>query len=171
MSTTTAQPPAADGSQSIGATFVIPFMNSVRQVLGTMARIEAKVGKPYLKTDPHPSHDVSGIIGFSGGLTGSVVISFPRQTAVRIVEAFAGAAMEPGSAEFADAIGELANMIAGSAKKDLNSVASISVPSVIVGSGHTVSGLSNVPTIVLPCSTPVGDLTVEVSIKRQPKVG
>jgi hypothetical protein len=101
-----------------------------------------------------------------GEVTGAVVVSFQREAAVRIVSAFAGIEISADSPDFADAVGELANMIAGSAKKDLDSVASITVPSVIIGHGHTIAGLSDVPTVVIPCTTPVGSLAVEVSIKQ-----
>jgi chemotaxis protein CheX len=62
-------------------------------------------------------------------------------------------------------VGELANMIAGGAKKDLGCVASISCPSVVIGPGHTIARLSDVPCIVIPCKTPVGDFAVEINIK------
>jgi len=67
--------------------------------------------------------------------------------------------------DFADAIGELANMIAGSAKKDLGHTASISVPNVVIGGGHIIARLSEVPCLVIPCRTPVGNFAVEVNIK------
>jgi CheY-specific phosphatase CheX len=57
-------------------------------------------------------------------------------------------------------------MIAGSAKKDLGAVASITVPSVIIGAGHVIARLSDVPCIVIPCGTPVGEFAVEVNISR-----
>jgi chemotaxis protein CheX len=171
----TEQPPAqpanataagAAARPSVGSTLVVPFINSVRQVLSTMAGVQATIGRPHLKGSPAPTYDVSSIIGFSGEVTGAVVVSFQREAAVRIVSAFAGTEISADSPDFADAVGELANMIAGSAKKDLDSVASITVPSVIIGHGHTIAGLSDVPTVVSPCTTPVGSLAVEVSIKQ-----
>jgi chemotaxis protein CheX len=73
--------------------------------------------------------------------------------------------IDPGTADFADAIGELANMVAGSAKSDLGVIANISLPSVIIGHGHTIARLSGVPCVVIPCRTAVGEFAVEVNIK------
>jgi hypothetical protein len=40
------------------------------------------------------------------------------------------------------------------------------VPSVIIGSGHQIARLSDVPCVVIPCTSPVGDFAVEVNIKQ-----
>ncbi len=142
-----------------------PFIKSVNLVFATMVGLQITVGAPKQKANPAPSYDVSGIIGFSGEVVGSVVLSFPTETAARIVEAFAGSVMDPDSPGFADAVGELANMVAGAAKKDLGVTANISVPTVVRGAGHTLARLSDVPCVVLPCKTPVGDFAVEINIR------
>ena len=95
-----------------------------------------------------------------------MVVSFQRDAAIRLVEAFSGAKLEPESNDFADAVGELANMIAGAAKKDLGSGANITTPSVIIGPGHHVARLRDVPCLVIPVKTAVGDFAVEVCIKQ-----
>ena len=120
---------------------------------------------PQLESQPEPAYDVSGIIGFSGAVVGSVVVSFQQACALKLVQSFAGAEMPINSPDFCDAIGELANMIAGAAKKDLGLEASITCPSVIIGAGHVVKRLSDVPCVVIPVKTPVGDFAVEVNIK------
>lgn len=144
---------------------IIPFINSVRQVFQTMVKVEATIGRPQLKTDSVAVYDVSSIIGFSGDVIGNVTISFQLRAAQKLVTAFAGMNIDPSSSDFIDAVGELANMIAGAAKKDLGTAASITVPSVVIGKDHKIARLSEVPCIVIPCNTPVGDFAVEVNIK------
>lgn len=163
---TTQAPPAKDAGLSLNPKLIVPFVNSVRQVFSTMVGVQTTVARPQLKSDGSASYDVSSIIGFSGEVVGSVVVSFQKNAAVKLASAFAGMDIDPNTPDFADAVGELANMIAGNAKKDLGSVASISVPSVIIGAGHVVARLSDVPCVVIPCSTPVGDFAVEVNIKQ-----
>jgi chemotaxis protein CheX len=157
----TQTPPAA-----INPKLIAPFVNSVRQVFLKMAGVETTVQKPHLKTHTSATYNVCGIIGFSGQISGSVVISFSDAAADKLVEAFAGSKIERTSPDFADAVGELANMIAGSAKQHLGAVASISVPSVVIG--YTVANMSNTPCIVIPCGSPFGDFAVEVAIKQSP---
>ena len=169
---TTTPPPAATAAAAAAAApkinpkLIVPFVNSVREVFSTMVGVQTTVERPHVKAQAAPSYDVSSIIGFSGDVIGSVTVSFQAQAAERLVEAFAGQRHALGTPDFADAVGELANMIAGSAKKDLGTRASITVPSVIIGPNHMVARLSDVPCLVIPCKTPVGDFCVEVSIKQ-----
>jgi chemotaxis protein CheX len=162
MSTVVSPPP---GVPSATAQLVVHFMKSIREVLRTMAHVEVAMGTPKLKKSPATTYDVSGIIGFSGEFVGSMVLSFQQSTAVAIVSSFAGVPVTPDSPDFADAVGELANMIAGSAKTSFGGGTSISVPSIIMGTGHTIARLHDVPCLIIPCHTDAGDFAVEVNIK------
>jgi chemotaxis protein CheX len=152
--------------QQMNPKLIAAFVNSTQNVLKTMVQVDSKIGKPSQKFDPQPSYDVSGIVGFSGEVVGSVVISFREQSALDIVEAFCGEKLDLRSEDFADAVGELSNMIAGNAKKDFGLKAYIGIPSVIIGSGHSVARLRDVPCVVIPCTSKVGDFAVEVNIKQ-----
>ncbi len=145
---------------------ITPFMQSVQNVFSTMLQLPVTIGEPTIKADPSPSYDVSGIIGMSGDVVGSVVLSFPRETAERVVALFAGHSAGVADEDFADAIGELVNMVAGGAKGMFQKrQASISCPSVIVGKNHTVSRPKDVPCISIPCETDCGAMSIEVSVK------
>jgi chemotaxis protein CheX len=95
-----------------------------------------------------------------------VVVSFQMQCITKLASTFAGTELAPGTPEFSDAVGELANMIAGHAKSSLGMSASITVPTVVIGKGHYLARLSGVPCCVIPCTTPVGDFAIEVNIKQ-----
>jgi chemotaxis protein CheX len=144
---------------------IVPFMNAVREVFQKMARVAVTVSPPHFKSQPESTYGVCGIIGFSGEVSGSVVLSFSDSAAEKLVESFAGFVIKKDSPDFADAVGELANMVAGAAKPHLGGMASISTPSVIIGKGYTVTSTSGTPCVVIPCSCPFGDFCVEVSIK------
>ena len=81
---------------------IAAFVNSTQNVLKTMVQVDSKIGKPSQKFDPQPSYDVSGIVGFSGEVVGSVVISFREQSALNIVEAFCGEKLDLHNEDFAD---------------------------------------------------------------------
>ena len=153
-------PPPRSTSELIAS-----FVRSTADVLATMANIRVTIGKPTLKSGPVVPHEISGIIGFSGNFKGSMVLSFPKHTAEIVVAAFAGMPLKEGSPDFADAIGELANMVAGAAKSAFGPGTTISVPSVVMGAGHVVAPLHGVPCVIIPCHTPSGDFAVEVNIK------
>ena len=145
--------------------FINPFVIAIQRVFETMVHTKATIGKPTLRTDPSPIHDVSGVIGFSGDAAGCVVLSFPMDVACRVATAFAGAEIDQNHPDFTDAIGELANMVAGNAKKEFSGMnISISLPSVIIGKGHTVAHAKQAPRIVIPCETDLGPVFIEVGM-------
>jgi chemotaxis protein CheX len=157
---------AATESPMSHSKMMVPFVLSVRNVLSTMMHVSMTIGPITLKQAAQRGYDVSGIIGFSGGVTGSVVIGMSTPVAVKLVNAFAGSPFPPGTADFTDAIGELANMIAGSAKQNMGVLASITVPTVIFGSNHQTATVSGAPCIIIPCLTDLGNFEVEVNIKQ-----
>lgn len=150
--------------------FITPFISSIQNVFSTMMQLPVTIGDPGIKGDPSTTYDVSGIIGMSGDVTGSVVLSFPRQTAVRLVALLAGAEMAPDHPDFPDAVGELTNMVSGNAKGMFTGrkKVTISCPSVVIGPGHIVARPKDVPCIVIPCSTDCGEFVVEICIQERP---
>ena len=148
--------------------YINPFIKSIQNVFKTMLSAEVEFGKPHVMADDEPRPDVSGIIGFSGDATGSVVLSFTQDVAVKVASTFAGAVVEMHSEDFADAIGELANMVAGGAKSEFQGLnINISLPSVIIGEGHEVSRSGVYPRLVIPCTSTLGTCVVGVSMKVQ----
>ncbi len=84
-----------------------------------------------------------------------------------MVTKFTGMELDPEHEDFADAIGELVNMISGGAKAQLEGKeVNISCPSVVIGSSHKVVNPLDVICILLPCKTQVGDFEVEVALKK-----
>jgi chemotaxis protein CheX len=151
----------------VDSNYITPFIKSVQNVFETMLQLPVRIGEPSLKRSGAPSYDVSGIIGMSGDVEGSIVLSFPTATAERVVSLFVGDDMEHAHADFPDAVGELVNMISGGAKAQFSGKSvSISCPSVVVGKAHAVHGAKDVVCIHLPCQTDCGDFAVEVSIKQ-----
>jgi len=67
------------------ALWINTFCNTTIEVFRTMFSIEAKPGTPRLKGTPYPTADITGIIGFSGEAQGSISLSFPESTALKLV--------------------------------------------------------------------------------------
>jgi chemotaxis protein CheX len=150
------------------AAYIKPFIASIQNVFSTMLQLQVTVQAPYLKAADSPTQDISGIIGMSGDVVGSVVLSFPTSAAENVVALFCGQRLTAGTPDFADAIGELVNMVCGGAKALFrDKKVSISCPSVVIGAGHTVARQSDVPCVVIPCATDCGTLNIEVSIKER----
>lgn len=147
--------------------YIIPFIKSVQNVFETMLQLPVQMGQPELKQGGDSGHDVSAIIGMSGDVEGSVVLSFPTETAERVVALFTGTELDAGHEDFADAVGELVNMVSGGAKAQFGGKeVSISCPSVVVGQSHQVYGRKDVVAISIPCDCDCGLFNVEVSIRQ-----
>lgn len=146
--------------------FIIPFVQAVKNVLGTMLKTSVSFGKPRLKDNGHQTHAVSAIISYTGSVTGSVVLSVPEATAVALVKRFTGMEMAPDNPDFADAVGELTNMIAGGAKAAFNrDDVAIGCPSVVIGRDHQIYQRKDQPIIVIPCQCDAGAFDTEVALK------
>jgi|WetSurMetagenome_2_1015567.scaffolds.fasta_scaffold14983_6 chemotaxis protein CheX len=147
------------------------FIAATARLFSTMLSIEATAGTPRIKIEPFPTFDVSGLIGFSGLAQGSVAISFPRETALKVVSAMVGVTYADVDRDVCDAVGEIANIIAGGAKKDLAELKlSISLPQVVVGKGHILSSISTIPVTVVPFSTSIGDFVLELCLRKNREV-
>jgi len=149
------------------ATYITPLIESVKNVFSTMLQWEVEFQTPSLKAVDSATHDVSGIIGLSGDVTGAVVLAFPLATAKSAVSTFVGMEMDEKHEDFADAIGELVNMVTGNAKAKFQSKqVSISCPSVVIGAGHQVFQQKDAAIIEIPCDCACGSFSVNISIKE-----
>jgi chemotaxis protein CheX len=152
--------------------YINPFVKSICNTFETMCSTKVDVGKPTLKSDGDPRTDVSGVIGFSGDAAGCVVLHFDFDVASKVASAFAQIEITPDHPDFADAIGELANMVAGGAKAKFEGLSiNISLPNVIVGKNHSVSPSKTSPRLVIPCSTEMGTFQVEIGMEIQKGAG
>ncbi len=145
--------------------YINPFLTAVKDVFETMIDVSFSVGKPCLKKDGIPSHEVSSIIGISGEVTGSVVINLSEKTALQLASVLLGEQLSELDEDCVDAIGEIANMVAGSAKNGFPVVnTSLSVPTVVIGK-HKVNYPSSIPIISIPCETSEGKFGVDIALK------
>ena len=149
------------------SSYITPFVTVSQNVFQMMLQLSVEVDAPGPKQPGAPSYDVSAIIGMSGDVEGAVVLSFPTPTAERVASLLTGMELDHTHEDFADAIGELVNMISGGAKAQFDGKnVSISCPSVVIGADHTVVGRKDVTCIVIPCRCDCGEFAVEVSIRQ-----
>lgn len=148
--------------------FINPFLASIKNVFKTMVEAEVRIGTPCTPNGALQNLDVSSIVGFSGDVVGSVALCFPLSTAVAVASKFARCEMTEEHPDFADAIGELSNMIAGNAKSRFENVTvSISLPRVVIGKGLRLLGSKCSPALLLPCESELGSFSVELMVDAE----
>lgn len=148
-----------------------PFLKAVTNTFATMLSADAKRGELSLGDPKRRTYPISGLIGLSGKASGMVVINLSTEVALRAASALLMEEMTDVNDDVLDAVGELANVIAGQAKTDLEQYElSVGLPNVVTGEGHEVRFPSATPPLAVPFKTDFGPLRLEVGFEpsREP---
>lgn len=152
-------------SRKMDVKYINPFIESARNVFGTMLDCPIKRDGISLKNSTSPTYEVSAVIGLSGKVCGSVVFSLSRPVALGIVKRMLDLDTDQINADVADAIGELTNMIAGGAKASFAQYSmSLGLPNVIIGRNHLVLFPGTVHPLCVHFQTPWGPMALEVGL-------
>jgi chemotaxis protein CheX len=146
-----------------------PFLAAAVNVLKTMAGIEPKPGKPFLKKNECAHGDVSAIITVTGAATGTMSLSFTESCIKAIVNKLLGIEATELDDDVKDAVGEISNMICGDARRRLGEDGislQAGIPTVVTGKNHTIRHINNGPRLAIPFETPHGDFIVEVVLSQ-----
>ncbi|MDZ4849638.1 MAG: chemotaxis protein CheX [Pirellulaceae bacterium] len=146
--------------------FTTPFIESTKSIFSKMLGWEVELGCTKRSSHFRSNHDISGIIGFTGAIRGTIVIGLDEKFAFAAAEAFFGGKPTEIDSEVLDMVGELANMIGGNAKERMTITGvNLGLPTVICGKDHKVSFDPGAQVEILPFTCPFGPLTVEVGIR------
>ena len=139
--------------KTIDVNLLNPFISAALDCLSQMAGAKPQRKRVFVKTDPTMHGDICGIIGMTNGITGSCVVSFPDALARRIVARLLSEKEESISAAMIeDGIGEVANMVAGGAKRKFADTPyrfDITIPTVV--HGEPVKLFNPADTVAIAC--------------------
>ncbi len=151
-------------------TLINPFLNSVLNVLSTMAKLKATPGKMSLKKGQVALGNVTGLIGMVGNkVKGTFAITFSDEVVLEIAKRMLGEELTKIDDTVIDLVGELTNMVTGGAKRILSEddhKFNMALPSVISGENHVIIHNSKVPIIMVPFSTESGDFFIEICFEE-----
>ena len=106
---------------------------------------------------------VTAVVGLSGGLSGTISISTPEDAARKILQRMADIESTEVDEFVRDAVGEVANVVAGKGKRDLLQYQlSLGLPQVIVGRDYTVYSPRWAQHYWIPLETALGTCTLDV---------
>lgn len=152
---------------TLDVNLINPFITATLKALETMAFVKANRTKVYLKEDNVLNGDISGIMGLSGDVSGSIILCFKEKTACRIIGNMLGTQFDKLNGDVQDGIQEIVNLVAGQAKAQLSGTKyhfKISIPTCIIGANHQISHQKGVPCVVAEFELEGNPFTVEVSI-------
>jgi len=147
--------------------FINAFSQAMETVLKTMAFVEPRMGKPYLKKDNKAVGDISGIIGLTGSMRGSLALSFSEKSILRIVSNMLGEEIDAINGDIKDAVGEITNMVSGAARQHLEKeglTITAAIPTVVAGKNHQVAHVLGAPSIIIPFETDDGKFVVDICL-------
>jgi chemotaxis protein CheX len=149
---------------------VIAFLvKSTQEVFETMLTSNAEPQAVIEGDALRPKSNVVATVGFTGSANGLVAFYSTSTTACEITARLLGMSPDEVNGEVADAIGEVANMIAGSFRSKMvvaGSQCSITVPSVTIGSDFYTKYVSDVKRVLCPFKTDRGEIFVELIVTR-----
>ena len=150
--------------------FINPFISAVSKTFETMAGISVKRMDPVIKENPQALYPVSGIIGLSGSVVGTVILTMSEPVATKAASVMLMDELTEINEEVLDAVGELTNMVAGNAKAQLEELKlNLSLPNVLSGENAEVRFPEKSRPITIPFETEFGPLAIEVGFSERTK--
>lgn len=144
---------------------VNPFVESVNAVFETMLNLHPTRASVKIGQGGSDGKSLTSLVGLSGQVHGVVVLRFPPETALAVAGRMLGAEPSNTNGEVVDAISELVNIIAGSAKAkfEYDPPLQLGLPTVVEGSEYRVKYPSKSVWLEVPFSCEVGDFTLEIT--------
>jgi len=140
------------------------------EIFETMLMTEITPGQPLRSRDEVFVDGISGLVGMAGCYRGMLAIHCSSRVAKDITGNFLGIDIEEVDDDVKDAIGEMANMLAGSIKTSLSRKGKeikLSIPSAVGGPEYTLEFQNSVDQVLMPFSMAGGTFMVELQLQEQ----
>lgn len=140
-------------TQALKADYINPFIESTINVISQVAGVTPKKRKIDLVSSRELVGDVSGVIGLAGAAEGFLIIILSMELSRKLVSGMLGTDVDKlTDDDLRDGVGELVNIVSGNAKAALVDTPyhfELSIPTVIIGSTHSVSHPPGIPCITV----------------------
>ncbi|MBN2073688.1 MAG: chemotaxis protein CheX [Actinobacteria bacterium] len=152
--------------------FVSYIKKAVNDVFSTMISLVPVPGKPISRKNNiiiPGNKDVTGIIGFAGSITASIIVHFEKHAALMATSNMLGVDYYNIDNDVKDAVGEITNMIGGAVKAEFSKSGielSLSLPIVISGKDFETNCVSGDDSVLVPFDILENNLYVEFSFKE-----
>jgi len=134
-------------------------------VFAAMVFVEITPGAPMYEPEDIIDSNLSSMIGLAGTFRGVLAVHCPEKAATGITGAMLGMEVDTIDEDVQDAMGEIANMVAGGLKTALlaeGMETELAIPTTAIGKSIRISGLSGASRFIVPFSTAVGDFGIEL---------
>lgn len=152
----------------MNAQFINPFVEGVDSVFQMMLNVKPARCKVRMGGGGNgQTNCLTSLVGISGQVQGVVVLRFPPPTAIEMAKRMLGTDLTEVSEEVIDAISEIVNMVAGSAKAKLNydPPLDLGLPTVVQGNNYKVRYPTGSTWLEVPFESEAGNFTLEVTFE------
>ena len=122
------------------------FVGSIKNYLRVTTRQEPQITSAFLGTGDVQGFEFNGIVTFSGSYNGQVIVSMPGRLLRELLLLQHETDFSDGN--LLDAVGEIANTLAGNARKTLGTGLEISVPIKVQGAPGVKSRVRKHPFVI-----------------------
>lgn len=147
--------------------YINPFVEGVDTVFRTMLDMEPRRNGVRVTDGKGGNAELTALIGISGKMHGVVVLRFPQGTALQLAGRMLGSAPVDINEEVVDAISEITNMVAGSAKSkfELDPPLQLGLPTVVEGRDYNLKYPSKSMWLEVQFGCAAGDFSMEVTFE------
>ena len=141
------------------------IIGATTDVFSTMLTMDLVVGDPVEGAGGEILSNITSMLGLGGDIRGMLAVHCPAAVAMAITSGFLGMDVDELDEDVQDAIGEIANMVAGNLKVafagyDLK--LELAIPSSIVGESYRVGGMLGARRVAVPFAMESGQFLVEL---------
>ena len=149
---------------------VNPFISSTRDAFSSMLGVKVSRGAVALAASAVNQREIVGLIGISGRIKGVCLVAFPVETAVQVTNTWLCTDSTDIDDTVKDAVAELVNIIAGSAKAILSGdhqvPMKLSLPTIIHGEGFDVNFPSGTKWVEINFEGDLGAFCLRITIEE-----
>jgi chemotaxis protein CheX len=149
----------------VDVSYINPFIEAVDSVFTTMLNVKPQRNGLKVSDGNVQGPSITSLVGLSGQVSGVVALRFPPETALRLAGRMLGTEMTAINDEVTDAVAELVNMVAGSAKAKfhLEPPLQLGLPTVVDGTGYRLKYPSKSVWLEVRFTSNAGRFTMEVT--------
>lgn len=144
------------------------ILGVVKSVLVTMTSVPLEIGEVEKRDTMITYGEITGLIGMGGdNVTGNMTLSFDPPSILGIVSRMLSEEFTVVNKDVIDAVGELTNIIAGGAKRELAEkgyVINMASPSMLSGKNIELVQRSSAPIWRVIIKTPEGSFALETNL-------
>lgn len=147
------------------------IIDATKDVFNTMVMMELADSYPLEEPVTKFQCSVTGMVGLAGTYTGILSIHCPKSFAMRIASNMLGMDIDEVGEDVNDALGEIANMLAGYVKQVLSKGGldiNLSIPTVISGEEYTINAMTDLDAVVIPFTNEGERFLVGLTLRKEP---